>query len=132
VVYGRPGCGKAITLAHIMHFGHADGWLVLPLMNMKQWIVNYYEVAPSTHTPGAIDHIANANIFLKNFKHANPGRLEGCVTHREYVWSQRERTAAGAPLAEVGPPQNPQNTLNTLFTLNTYKYTPNPPLLPGY
>jgi len=101
VLYGRPGVGKSITLTHLTHFGHADGWIVLPLLNLKQWLVRYYEVAPSTYTAGAIDHITNANVFLKNFKCANPGRLEGCVTHREYVWSNREKTPAGAPLAEV-------------------------------
>ena len=98
---GCPGVGKSITLTHLTHFGHADGWIVLPLLNLKQWLVRYYEVAPSTYTAGAIDHITNANVFLKNFKCANPGRLEGCVTHREYVWSNREKTPAGAPLAEV-------------------------------
>ena len=108
VLYGRPGVGKSITLTHLTHFGHADGWIVLPLLNLKQWLVRYYEVAPSTYTAGAIDHITNANVFLKNFKCANPGRLEGCVTHREYVWSNREKTPAGAPLAEV---------INSLFFL---------------
>ena len=49
---------------------------------MKDWLNAYYDVAPSTFTPGAIDHITNANYFLKNFKQANPGRLDKCVTHR--------------------------------------------------
>jgi len=101
ILYGRPGVGKSITLAHLTHFGHTDGWIVLPLLNLKQWLVRFYDVAPSTYTAGAIDHITNANVFLKNFKHANPGRLEGCVTHREYVWSNREKTPIGANLLEV-------------------------------
>ena len=101
ILYGRPGVGKSITLAHLTHFGHTDGWIVLPLLNLKQWLVRFYDVAPSTYTAGAIDHITNANVFLKNFKHANPGRLEGCVTHREYVWSNREKTPIGANLSEV-------------------------------
>jgi hypothetical protein len=36
--------------------------------------------------------VYNANIFLKNFKQANGKRLGQCVTHREYVWSVREKT----------------------------------------
>ena len=60
----------------------AGDWVVLPFLNMKDWLNCYYDVSPSTFTPGAIDHITNANYFLKNFKQANPGRLEKCVTHR--------------------------------------------------
>lgn len=101
VLYGRLGCGKSITLSHILHFGHVDGWVVLPLLGLKTWLKRYYEVAPSTYTTGSIDHTHNANYFLRNFKQANPGKLEGCVTHREYVWSVRDKTPSGVPLTEV-------------------------------
>jgi len=101
VLYGRPGCGKSLTLTHLTHWGHAKGWVVLPLLNLRQWLVKPYDWAPSAHTAGAIDHINNANVFLRNFKAANPGVLDTAVTHREYVWSAREKTPVGAPLAEV-------------------------------
>jgi hypothetical protein len=54
-----------------------------------KWLTRYYEVAPSTFTPGSIDHIVNSNIFLKNFKQANSRLLASpsLVTHREYTWS---------------------------------------------
>ena len=60
-------------------------------------------MAPSTYSPGSIDHIVNSNIFLKNFKQANSRLLASpeLVTHREYIWSVREKTPAGAPLADV-------------------------------
>jgi len=101
LLYGRPGSGKSTCLSHLIHFGHEEGFVVMPLPYMKKWLTKYYEVAPSTFTPGNIDHITNSNVFLKNFRQANPDRLENCVTHREYVWSVREKTPAGAPLAEV-------------------------------
>jgi|688.fasta_scaffold1234661_1 hypothetical protein len=61
-------------------------------MQIKRWMTHFYELAPSTYKPGRIDHVYNANIFLKNFKQANGKRLGQCVTHREYVWSVREKT----------------------------------------
>jgi len=103
MLYGRPGCGKSITLAHLTHFGHQEGFITMTMSQIKKWLTRYYEVAPSTYTPGSIDHIVNSNIFLKNFKQANSRLLASpeLVTHREYTWSVREKTPAGAPLAEV-------------------------------
>jgi len=101
MLYGKHGAGKSISLAHLTHFGHQDGFVVMSFSQIKKWLTRYYNVAPSTFTPGNIDHIGNSNIFLKNFKQANEGRLDQCVTHREYVWSVREKTPAGSPLSDV-------------------------------
>jgi hypothetical protein len=61
-------------------------------VQIKRWMTHYLEVAPSTYRPGRIDHVYNANAYLKMFKHTNAERLSRCVTHREYVWSVREKT----------------------------------------
>lgn len=29
VLYGRPGCGKSITLAHLTHYGHSEGYITM-------------------------------------------------------------------------------------------------------
>ena len=29
VVYGRPGCGKSVTLSHLTHFGHSEGFITM-------------------------------------------------------------------------------------------------------
>jgi len=65
--------------------------------------MGYYELAPSTFTPGHVDHIMNSNIFLKNFRQANLKRLSdpNIKTHKDYVWSAREKTLTGSPLMEV-------------------------------
>ena len=70
---------------------------------IKKWLTKYYEIAPSTHTPGHVDHIMNSSIFLKNFKQANVRTLSdpAVVTHKDYVWSAREKTLAGSPLMDV-------------------------------
>jgi len=101
VLYGRDGVGKSITLAHLICYGYQDNYIVMPFAWIKKWLVKYYEVKPSTYSPGRIDHVANANIFLKNFKHANADRLTNCVTHKEYKWGSKDRTKVGAPLMEV-------------------------------
>jgi len=104
LLYGRPGCGKSISLAHLTHFGHSQGFLTLTFSQLKKWLTRYYDVAPSTYTKGDVDHIVNSNIFLKNFRQANAallGSLPGLVTHRDYTWSVREQTPAGSPLTDV-------------------------------
>ena len=29
VVYGRPGCGKSVTLSPLTHFGHSEGFITM-------------------------------------------------------------------------------------------------------
>lgn len=103
VLYGRPGCGKSISLSHLTHYGHSQGFITMTFSQIKKWLTKYYEIAPSTHTPGHVDHVMNSNIFLKNFKQANLWRLssESLVTHKDYVWSAREKTPAGSPLMDI-------------------------------
>jgi hypothetical protein len=67
-------------------------WFPFTTVQIKRWMTHYLEVAPSTYRPGRIDHVYNANAYLKMFKHTNAERLSRCVTHREYVWSVREKT----------------------------------------
>jgi len=101
VLYGKHGCGKSVSLSHLTHFGHSRGMVVLSLGLIKKWMTTYYPTQPSTHTPGAVDHVTNSNVLLKNFRQANAERLAPCTTHRDYVWSVRERTDQGAPLLDV-------------------------------
>ncbi|XP_023333775.1 28S ribosomal protein S29, mitochondrial [Eurytemora carolleeae] len=101
ILYGKEGCGKSLTLAHLICYGYQENFVVLSFAWIKKWMTKYYEVAPSSYKSGRIDHIVNANIFLKNFKLANAARLENCVTHKEYIWSVRDKIQAGAPLMDV-------------------------------
>jgi small subunit ribosomal protein S29 len=100
-VYGKDGCGKSLTLAHLICYGYQQDFIVMPFAWIKRWMSKYYEVAPSSYKPGRIDHVVNANIFLKNFKLANADRLNNCVTHKEYVWSSRDKIQPGTPLLSV-------------------------------
>ena len=103
VLYGRNGCGKSLTLSHLTHYGHSAGYITMTFSQIKKWITRYYETAPSSYTPGHVDHVMNSNILLKNFKQANLERLSDpkLVTHKDYTWSVREKTLAGSPLMDV-------------------------------
>ena len=84
VLYGRPGCGKSVTLSHLTHYGHSAGFITMTFSQIKKWLTRYYTTAPSTFSPGQVDHIMNSNIFLKNFRQANLERLSDprLVTHK--------------------------------------------------
>jgi len=101
VLYGQNGVGKSVTLSHLIHYGRAAGFVVMPFAWIKKWLTKFYVLAESTHTEGRIDHVTNALVFMKNFRHANAELLADCVTHQEYTWSVREKTEKGAPLMEV-------------------------------
>ena len=96
VLYGRPGCGKSVTLSHLTHYGHSAGFITMTFSQIKKWITRYYTTAPSTFNPGQVDHVMNSNIFLKNFRQANLERLSdpGLVTHK--VSFLRSGAGAGA------------------------------------
>ena len=87
VLYGRPGCGKSVTLSHLTHYGHSAGFITMTFSQIKKWVTRYYTTAPSTFSPGQVDHVMNSNIFLKNFRQANLGRLSDprLVTHKVSV-----------------------------------------------
>eukprot|EP00088_Acartia_fossae_P071515 TRINITY_DN982_c0_g1_i1.p1 TRINITY_DN982_c0_g1~~TRINITY_DN982_c0_g1_i1.p1 ORF type:complete len:452 (+),score=70.89 TRINITY_DN982_c0_g1_i1:32-1357(+) len=101
VLHGRHGYGKSLTLSHLMCYGHQENFIIMPFLHIDAWSKKYYEIAPSTFKPGRIDHITNANIFLKHFRQANSNKLSKCVTHRDYSWSARDKISAGSNLSEV-------------------------------
>ena len=36
VLYGRTGCGKSITLAHVTHFGHNQGFITMTFSQVSR------------------------------------------------------------------------------------------------
>jgi len=101
VLHGKEGNGKRITLSHLKTFGYQEDFVVMPFPSILAWLTRYNEVAPSTFKPGRIDHIANSNVFLRNFRQINADRLGKCVTHKDYSWSSRDTIKAGSNLLEV-------------------------------
>jgi len=103
VIYGRPGCGKSTSLAHVMHFCGTQGWIVAHV----PWAAAYNryskEQQPSTYCPGRIDQPLEAAEWLANFRKTNDPLLKSLNLRatNEYVWSKRETAEVGTPLVDV-------------------------------
>jgi len=101
VLYGKAGYGKTMSLSHLLCYAEQEQFVVFKPIWIKKWLTRYYEIAPSTYTPGRLDHILNSNFFLKAFRQANANKLDKCVTHKDYIWSARDKIQAGSKLSDV-------------------------------
>ncbi|XP_055842839.1 28S ribosomal protein S29, mitochondrial [Episyrphus balteatus] len=103
VLYGDDGVGKSLTMAHIIHYGYQNGFLLLH----APWVANWYkrpkETANSTSMEGFIDLPFDAAGWLVHFKTQNAKLLPtlDLKTTKDYVWSKRETTPAGSTLLEL-------------------------------
>lgn len=103
VLYGRKGCGKSATLAHLMHYCGKENWMVLHV----PWAASYNrycrETQMSTFKPGRVDQPLQGAEWLSYFRHINEPLLKQLEvkTTKEYVWSKREISEEGTPLLEL-------------------------------
>ncbi|XP_046751998.1 28S ribosomal protein S29, mitochondrial [Diprion similis] len=103
VLYGSPGSGKTISLAHILHYGWATQQILIHIPWAPNWFRHPKEVANSTTREGYVDLPIDAAAWLIHFKTQNAKILEQLklTTDKEYTWSLRESTSRGAPLMEL-------------------------------
>lgn len=103
VLYGRDGCGKSLTLSHLLHYGHEQGFVLVHVPWVPNWFKKPKECANSTTREGCIDLPIDAAAWLIHFKAQNAHLLPSLDLRctRDYVWSKRETTAAGATLLEL-------------------------------
>ncbi len=87
VLWGKPGCGKSVTLSHVAHFALASNYIVLNFHKFKEWFTNYREAVPSEHTKGQYDFPVEALATLREFYHHNKDKMEGMKAHNLYKWS---------------------------------------------
>ncbi|XP_075215925.1 mitochondrial ribosomal protein S29 isoform X2 [Lycorma delicatula] len=104
VIYGKPGCGKSMTLSHVLHYAYLSNFIVLHV----PWVWNWYrrnltEVVPSDTKEGLYNLPVEAATWLKYFQKQNAHILSSpdLRLSKEYVWSQREISPADAPLQEL-------------------------------
>ncbi|XP_052739608.1 28S ribosomal protein S29, mitochondrial isoform X2 [Bicyclus anynana] len=103
---GEKGAGKSLTLAHLLHFAHEDGFLIVHIPWVSDWLRRLprdKEMSNSQSREGFVDIPLDAAAWLLHFKMQNQVLLKtgDLKTSKEYVWSKRESTPAGAPLAEL-------------------------------
>ena len=103
VLYGRPGCGKSTSLAHVMHFCGTQGWLVAHVNWAAAYNRYYKDVQASTFVPGRVDMPVDAAEWLANFRKTNEPLLKSLAltTINQYTWSKRDVTEVGTPLLDV-------------------------------
>lgn len=103
VLYGKDGVGKSLTLNHVLHYGHENEFVIVHVPWVPNWFKRPKEKASSTTREGCFDLPIDAAAWLIHFKLQNAHILPrlDLKCSRDYVWSKRESTAAGAPLLEL-------------------------------
>lgn len=103
VLYGNNGVGKSMTLAHLLHYGHENDFVLVHVPWVPNWYKRPKEKASSATHENSFDLPIDAAAWLIHFKSQNAKLLEKLELKcsKEYVWSKRETTAAGASLMEL-------------------------------
>lgn len=102
VLYGDNGVGKSLTMAHVIHYGHQNGFLLVHVPWVANWMKRPKEIANAAEE-GFIDLPFDAAAWLIHFKNQNSKLLQSLdlKTTKDYVWSKRESTPAGSTLSEL-------------------------------
>lgn len=103
VLHGEDGCGKSLTLAHILHYGFQNEFLLVHVPWVPNWMKRPKETANSATLEGFIDLPFDAAAWLIHFKTQNSSLLQklNLKTTKDYVWSKRETTPTGSTLTEL-------------------------------
>ncbi|XP_064474854.1 small ribosomal subunit protein mS29-like [Ornithodoros turicata] len=104
MIYGKYGCGKTMTLAHLLHYAHTQkDWLIISKMWAPHWVKRPKEAAPQGPDEVCWDSPVDAAVWLQHFRFLNAPVLNQLelTTSKKYQWSEREETAAGEPLVNV-------------------------------
>lgn len=103
VLYGKEGSGRSLTLAHLLHYALVNDFVLVHV----PWAMNWYrrpkETATTPGKEGFVDVNIDAASWLVHFKTQNTSILTKLDLRcsREYNWSTRESTPAGATLLEL-------------------------------
>ena len=80
---------------------HREGFVILNFYKFRNWYVQYKEMQESTWNSARYDHVARCQTLLKEFLIFNREKLQDLKTHKDYIWSEREKTPTGSPLLAV-------------------------------
>ncbi|KAL9884556.1 mitochondrial ribosomal protein S29 [Glossina fuscipes fuscipes] len=102
VIYGENGVGKSLALAHVLHYGYQNDFVLVHVPWVPNWMKRPKEIANASQE-GFIDLPFDAAAWLLHFKNHNSkllGKLD-LKTSKDYIWSKRESTPAGSTLLEL-------------------------------
>lgn len=103
VFYGELGVGKSMQLLHLLHYGRVNDFIIVHVPWVPDWFKKPKEKSNSETKEGMLDINIDAAAWLIHFKTQNSdllGKLD-LKCSRDYEWSQREKTTAGATLLEL-------------------------------
>ncbi|KAL3866571.1 hypothetical protein ACJMK2_043859 [Sinanodonta woodiana] len=101
ILYGKDGCGKSITLAHVVHYCYQKNWMIVDIPWTGYWLNRQAEISQSTHNPDRLNFPALSSAWLQLFRSRNLQHINDLTTTKTYVWSKRETTEEGTPLLEL-------------------------------
>lgn len=103
VFYGELGAGKSTQLLHLLHYGHVNDFVIVHVPWLPNWFKQPKDRSNSETREGFLDINIDAASWLIHFKTQNAETLKkfDLKCSKEYVWSQRETTPAGATLLEL-------------------------------
>lgn len=108
VIYGENGVGKSLTLAHLLHYGYQNGYILVHVPWVANWMKQPKEIANATaiseeQPERYVDLPFDAAAWLLHFKTQNTQLLTSLnlKTTQDYVWSKREVTTLGSGLLEL-------------------------------
>ncbi|BES97476.1 ribosomal protein S29 [Nesidiocoris tenuis] len=104
VLYGQPGCGKSIILAHLLHYALVNKFVIIHVPWTWNWFRrDWTEVAYNSKDRRFVDLPVLSAQWLKHFLLQNGTYIDALQlrTSQDYVWSQREQTPAGSPLSAL-------------------------------
>uniref|UniRef100_W8B144 Small ribosomal subunit protein mS29 n=1 Tax=Ceratitis capitata TaxID=7213 RepID=W8B144_CERCA len=103
VLYGENGVGKTLTMAHVLHYGLQNNFVLVHVPWVPNWMKRPKETVNATTQEGFIDLPFDAAAWLVHFKTQNANLLTQLQlkTSKDYVWTKREATPAGSTLLEL-------------------------------
>lgn len=103
VLYGDDGVGRSLVLAHLLHYGFVNDFIIVHVPWVADWFKKPKETANSELQKGLIDINIDAAAWLIRFKTQNAQILEklNLKCSKQYIWTKREDTPADAPITEL-------------------------------
>lgn len=103
VLYGKQGTGKTLALAHVLHYGHKAGFLIVHVPWVGNWMRRCKEYCNSSTIEGNIDLPLDSAAWLIHFKNQNHHILSNpeLTISKDYQWSKRELTPKDSTLLEL-------------------------------
>lgn len=103
VMYGDLGTGKSMTMAHLLHYGYVNEFLLVHVPWIPYWFKHPKEFNNSTVHEGFTDLPLEAAAWLQHFKTQNADLLPklDLRTSQDYVWSKRETTPVNSTFLEL-------------------------------